>query len=173
MKSVSSGWMQRADRVLEKTSMALSMLGASLLLVMMVSVVADVFLRGFFNRPIIGIIETVGVSQLVLISLTLAYVQYVKRNITVGLLFDRLPKKVRTVISGIILILSLGIVFLLARQGFVHFAYQIEIGGYMPVTRWPFPPFQFMIGVGWVLLCIVLLRDFLNCIFSFSKEESQ
>jgi TRAP-type C4-dicarboxylate transport system permease small subunit len=174
MKSVNnSGWMQRADSVLGKITEVLSTVGASLLLVMMLYIVADVTLRGFFNKPIKGIIEITGFAQLLLIFLTLAYAQYSKRNITVDLLFDRLPQKAKTVVASLFFILSLGIVSLLARQGFVHFLYQVEIGGYLPVTKWPLPPFQFMIGFGWSLLGIVLLRDFLNAVFSFAKEETQ
>lgn len=174
MKSVNnSGWMQRADSVFGKITKVLSAIGASVLLIMLLSIVADVVLRGFVNKPIKGIIEIAGFSQLLLIFLTLAYVQYSKRNITVDLLFDRLPQKAKTVVAVLFLILSLGIVSLLARQGFVHFLYQVEIGGYLPVTRWPLPPFQFMIGFGWSLLGVVLLRDFLNAIFSFAKEETQ
>ena len=174
MKSVNKrGWMQRTDSVLGKITEVLSMIGASLLLIMMLYIVADVVLRGFFNKPIKGIIEITGFAQLLLIFLTLAYVQYSKRNVTVDLLFDRLPQKGKTIAASIFLLLSLGIVSLLARQGFVHFLYQIEIEGYLPVTRLPLAPFQFMIGLGWSLLGIVLLHDFLNAIFSFTKEETQ
>ena len=174
MKSVNnSGWMQRADSIFGKITEVLSTTGASLLLIMMLVIVADVVLRGFFNKPIKGSIEIAGFAQLLLIFLTLAYTQYSKRNITVDLLFNRLPQKAKTVVSSFIFILSLGIVSLLARQGFIHFLYQIEVGGYLPVTGWPLPPFQFMIGFGWSLLGVVLLRDFLNTIFSFAKEETQ
>jgi TRAP-type C4-dicarboxylate transport system permease small subunit len=159
--------------VLGKITLVFSMIGASLLFIMMLSIVADVFLRGFFNKPIKGIVEIVGVALLLLVFLTLAYVQYSKRNIVVNILADKFPKKVQMVIAGLIYLLTIVILFLLARQGFAHFAYDIEIGAFMPVTKWPLPPFQFIIGFGWSFVCLVVLRDFFNTIFSFTEEDGQ
>lgn len=174
MKPVnSSNWVQRTDMVLGKITLAFSAIGASFLLIMTLLIVADVVMRGFFNKPIKGIIESVGVALLLLVFLTLANVQYLKRNITVSILADRLPKKARTIVAGLIYILTLVILLLLARQGFAHFSYQIETGAFMPVTRWPLPPFQFIIGFGWSFVCLIVLRDFFNTVFSFAKEEDQ
>jgi TRAP-type C4-dicarboxylate transport system permease small subunit len=166
-------WVMRTDMVLGKITLVFSAIGASFLLIMMLLIVADVVMRGFFNEPIRGIIESVGMALLLLVFLTLANVQYSKRNIAVNILADRLPKKARTVVAGLIYILTLCILFLLARQSFAHFSYQVETGAFMPVTRWPLPPFQFIVGFGWSFVCLIVLRDFLNTIFSFAKEDSQ
>jgi TRAP-type C4-dicarboxylate transport system permease small subunit len=168
-----SNWIQRTDMVLGKITLVFSMIGASFLVIMMLAIVADVVMRGFFNEPIKGIIESVGIALLLLVFLTMANVQYSKRNIAVSILFDRLPKKVRTVVAALIYILTLCILLLLAWQGFAHFSYQVETAAFMPVTRWPLPPFQFMIGFGWSFACLIVLRDFFNTIFSFTKEDNQ
>jgi TRAP-type C4-dicarboxylate transport system permease small subunit len=163
-------WLHKFDVITASIARKASAVGAFVVLLMMTLVVADVFLRTFFNLPIKGSTELIEMSLIIPIFLSMGYIQYRKANISIDLFIRRLSPSVRNFISRLSYPISLGIVALMTWRAFVHFRYFIDESNSTAVLGIPFAPFQLFMGIGLFLLCLVLFFDFLHSLFK-SKEN--
>lgn len=159
------------ERAIASISRVMSRIVAVVAMLMMLVIVADVILRFSLNRPIKGAHELLEFMMLAVV-LAVPYAQYKKANISMGFVVDKLPEqsKVRAIIISLACILSLGIIGILAWQALCHFGYLWETEQGTPVLNLPLAPFQFILTVGLLMLCIVLIFDVLH---SVSKKVRQ
>jgi TRAP-type C4-dicarboxylate transport system permease small subunit len=157
-------WLKNIDKVIALITRAMMGVGLCGVMVIMLVVVVDVFLRAFFNRPILGSTEIVEFMMLVIVSLALPYVQYNKSNIAMDILYGRLREKPRLGLDISAHVLSLGIVSLLTWRSFVHFSYFKNMGSYTPLLKMPVAAFEFLLALGWLILGLVLFLDLLSFI---------
>ncbi len=125
---------------------------------MILLTVADVILR-YFNRPIVGTYEMVGLSGAVIIGFSLPFTSMMKGHVNVDFLTMKLSAKGRKTFSfvtkclGIILFLIIGWNLILQGMDF-H-----KVGEVTPTRHLPIHPVLYGIGICCFLESLALLCD--------------
>jgi TRAP-type C4-dicarboxylate transport system permease small subunit len=138
------------DRILAAAAHLLLAVGAIVIALMAVHVMADVSSRYLFNAPLPGTIEVVSLYYMVaVIYLPLAYVQSRRQHIVVVQFTDWLPERARRFIDAMVGLLGTAVLFLLTWRGTMEAIRATEVGqqsiaGTYAITSWPprwFVPF--------------------------------
>lgn len=135
----------------------LDRLAGLILASVMLLVVANILLRSLFKRPILGTYELVGYCTAAAIGLSLAFCAAQGGHIAVGILVDRLPARMRTLIELCLNLPILGFLGLAAYQLFCHGKRVIASGEVSPTTELPFYPFIFLVAIGFLALTLVFM----------------
>jgi TRAP-type mannitol/chloroaromatic compound transport system permease small subunit len=116
-------WLKKAaelfDRKLRPFSTFIGQIGSYLIGVIMLLTVCDVIGRRIFRKPITGVYELSEVMLAIVVFFTLGYTESLKRHVTINILVDRFPLRVRNIIESIIYVLFLGICCILTWQLYV------------------------------------------------------
>jgi TRAP-type C4-dicarboxylate transport system permease small subunit len=158
------------DRIIARISYVMSIIGASCLILMTLVVTADVILRYFFNRPIKGANEIIEFAMIVLVFWALANTQYKKANVTVDVLFNKIPQKAQFAISSFTYIISLGIISLIMWRAFVRAKDLWDIGKFSTMLDLSVAPFQLILALGCAALAVVLILDLLHTVFKNHRQ---
>ena len=150
-------WLQRISKVM-------GVIAAFVLALMMLLTVFDVIGRYFFNRPIKGTWELVGLLLVCAGTWGLAYCQMEKAHINITILFDSFSRKIQVVLQ----IFACVIGFI----GFGVISWQTYILGasYFTMTRGnvtdtlglPYAPFLWMLSIGAGMMGLILIVDIIN-----------
>lgn len=128
---------------------------------MMLLSTADVVLR-LFGKPIPGTYELVGFLGTIVVSFALGFTSLEKGHIAVELLFRRLPQRAQLAIETFTNFVSFLIFGLIAYQAFIY-ALDIRKSGEVSSTlQMPIYPFIFGMALGFALLCLILIADFMK-----------
>ncbi|GAB6194506.1 TRAP transporter small permease [Desulfocastanea catecholica] len=136
------------------------------LISMMLIVTANVIGRLFFDFPIMGSFEIAGLSGVILGGIALGYTEKERRNVTVEILVMQLPSRIKSILDGFTLTLSL------IGVGFLSWAVSKEAlhaainGEKTMVVGIPTFPFKIVWAIGTMILCYCILK---NIIASFRK----
>lgn len=139
-------------------------------LMIMVLVTADVLMRRFLNMPIKGGYEIASTLLAVLVSCCIAWVMTQKGHIVVDLITRRYPQRLRGVIRGSALLLSLIIVGIIA-WGCVLFGLQeFRIGTKSILIGIPLAPFIFILAFGCAILFLVILVQSISILIRLKED---
>jgi TRAP-type C4-dicarboxylate transport system permease small subunit len=124
---------------------------------MLVLVVADVFMRDAFNKPITGTAEIVAVSMVSMV-LGVGWCAVQGRHLTVTLVTDHMPSRARAIMDIITFLAVLGMSILMAARGFIEGAWDKKFGyTASEIVLIPTFPFWWAYSLGLVLLCLVVI----------------
>lgn len=119
----------------------LSYISAVAIGAMMVITVADVIARYVFRRHVPGSYEYVALLFVYLIFFGLAYAQRRDAHITIGILYDRLPRQARLVTEAAVLIMSFvlfsALTWYTAKSTWVNYRLGDTMLGAIQVVTWP------------------------------------
>ncbi|MBW1911806.1 MAG: TRAP transporter large permease subunit [Deltaproteobacteria bacterium] len=133
--------------------------GASILVVMMLLTVVDVFGRYFLNRPVLGAYELTQFMVVIVVFFGMAYTAMKRGHVSLDLLLEKFPNRVRGFIETITNILSLSLFALIAWQSVLQ-ANILRLKGEVSESLLvPVYPLLWIIAFGSVLLCVVILLD--------------
>ncbi len=143
-------------RRLEQMLMAVA---AVALMLMMVQMVVDVFMRNFFSRPIEGSLEIVSVYHMVaVVFLPLALVERRHEHITVDLLVQNLPTTFRRPLNVFGYLVCAVFFAVLTYQTFRDALQAFRIGEILMssiyITVWPA---KFLLPIGFSLMFVQVL----------------
>jgi TRAP-type C4-dicarboxylate transport system permease small subunit len=141
--------------VINQVSRAAGILALIFLLAMMVLTVSDVFLRYFFNHPILGSIELVEYFMVVAGFLGIAWCAIKGGHVKVDLLLSHLPPRIQTIIDSFTLFLTMTVVPLVAWQGFAQARRARHTKSASAILEIPDYPFYFVVGISFTLLFLV------------------
>lgn len=155
------------ERIADKLLSALEkefIAGSLVLFGMMMLTVSDVAGRYFFNHPVQGTNEVTGLLLVCVAAAALAYGQIRKGHIRVDLITGRLPPRARAILDAI------AYLFCLFGSALITWQTSVRAVTYMFATRGnltetlsiPFFPFMFILALGFFLLAIVSLIDFIR-----------
>ena len=149
------------ERGLGSVSRVMAIIAACALAIMMLLTAADVGGRYFFNRPIIGAWELVGLLLVCAGTFGFAYCQIHKRHIRVTFLFDRFPPRVQAVFNSLAYLIALGVSSVICWQCLVRVKFYFLLGpkglSYtLNIALWPF---MLILAIGAGMLAIILLID--------------
>ena len=160
-------------KVPEKTSAGLSwiskamgVIAAFVLAFMMLLTVADVIGRYFFNRPIKGTWELVGLLLVCAGTWGLAYCQMEKAHISITIMEGFFSKRMRAAMSALACLIGLGgfsflswQTFLLAKKYFL-----LPRGDETDTLGLPFSPFILLLSIGTGMMALMLVVDVVRSI---------
>lgn len=153
------------ERVFQKTSRMLMYLGGAGLILMMLNVTLDVFLKAVFNFPIQGTVEISSYYYMVaVVLLPLAFVEYEDSNINVDLIYNLLPALAQTICRFVAYALTVAVLSAVAWRTGIDAVRSFQIGevvmGSREVIVWParcILPFSFALAAFASLLKAVQL----------------
>lgn len=124
-----------------KTEEGICFISAMAIAAMMVITVADVVARRFFHYHVKGSYEYVALLFVYLIYFGLAYAQRHDAHITIGILYDRLPRKARLPIEGLLLAISFilfsALTWYTAKSAWFNYQMGDTMLGAIQVKTWP------------------------------------
>jgi TRAP-type C4-dicarboxylate transport system permease small subunit len=132
------------------------------LAVMMFLTFVDVLLRYVFNSPVPGATELIEFMMGIVVTFSVAYTAYKGAHIGVDLVIERLPGKVKITIGCITSFLTLILFALICWQTFLLIIEEYQSNIISAVLYIPTYPFVATVAVGFVVLCLVLLAEFLS-----------
>lgn len=167
-------WLDKAyhtlDRVVSCVSRVAHSAGASVLVMMMLLITMDVFLRYSFNRPLKGSFELVEFMMAVVICLGMAYTGVQKGHVAVELLVSRFSPRVQALIDSFNWLVSMGL-FLLISWKAVAQARVVGLSGLASsVLHVPVFPFLLVLAFGSGFLCLVFLVNFIDSVSRVMKK---
>lgn len=150
---------RRIDRGIHRLSFILAVISGAILALMMFLTVADVILRYFFNKPILGAFELTEFMMVMMVFSGLAYNQVRKGNIGVDVVVNKLRDRARRIAGVIASLLGLGLFVLMTWRVVV---YGLKIMREHQISRelgLPISPIIFLTAFFTAVLCLVLLLD--------------
>lgn len=161
---------QAFERAVRKTTNMLCYMGMGMLVVLMFLGTADVVGRYFFNKPIKGTYE---VSELLLAGIVffgLAYALSVGGHVRVDTFLAFFRPRTRAIVGFIVCFLSLVIFVLIGWQGAELALKSWENNRLIDVIFVPIAPFQLLVPLGALTLCLELIVKMLQYLDTLRRE---
>ena len=148
--------------IAEKLSKLMSVVSGAALTFIMLLTVCDVFLRYFFDRPIIGTFEIVGLGGAVAIGFALPITSWMRGHIFVDFFVVKFNKVGQGIINVITRLVSIGLFYLIGHN-LIKYGYDLYKSGEVSLTRQiPFYPVAYGMAVCCFILCLVLICDIIK-----------
>jgi TRAP-type C4-dicarboxylate transport system permease small subunit len=162
-----------ADRVLEKMALVAVILGGVMTLAMVLVTSYGVVMRYFFRRPEPISYELATIFMLWAFLLGLSFVEWRGEHIRADIFTPYMPKAVVRFLHTIVAhILALVYAVILAWKGWSVAMYSYSIGERsMSVWQEPLFPIKVMVPIGYALLTLVIVRNLIKGIASYSSED--
>lgn len=135
----------------------------------MLIIVANVISRRLWGSPVPGTVELVEMSGAILLAMAVAYTAQLKGHIMVSVLVERLSPRIQGLVDVGMSSISLYFTFLLARETFIFAARMMAKGYSTGLLRLPIAPSIYIVGIGFAMLALVLLRDLANAVMLVVK----
>ena len=129
--------------------MATGVLGLLMLLT-----VANVILRDFFNKPIMGTPELSEFMMVLVVFLALAWCAITRKHVKVELVVNRFSPRIQAIFNGITLLLTLGIFVIITWQSVLE---SMVVYDTTSLLRIPHTPFYWTMTFGLGLFCLSIL----------------
>lgn len=156
--------MEKGERIVGRITVLLDRLAGIAMLAAMLLVVTNIILRTTVGKPILGTYEYVGFITAAVIALALAHCGFQNGHLAVGVIMAKFPAKVRLIIDAVVHLISILFLGLFSYHVFDYAGGMIFTGEVSPTTRTPFYPFVYLVAVGLVALCCVLLMRFIKIV---------
>ena len=148
-------------KYLTRAGKGFNVIACAAVVAMMLLSTLDVVLR-LFGKPIPGTYELVGFLGTIIVSFALAFTSMEKGHIAVEILVAKLPQRAQFAIESFTHFASFLIFGLIAYQAFIY-ALDIKKSGEVSLTlQMPVYPFIFGMAIGFGLLCLLLIADFIK-----------
>ena len=130
--------------------------GAGGIVVLIVLIVLDVFLRYLFNRPIASSYEIVMFLMVLVVATALGFCETQKGHVQIELLYNRLPRWMQRIADTLNSLIIAALFFLMAQQNVVR-ALDIRVEGLTSaILHIPVYPFYLVVAVGCAIVGLVL-----------------
>lgn len=159
MKSGLSRVAYSLGKVFNPVNRVLNSAGIAIIPVITLLVTADVIMRYFVKRPILGGIEMVELAMVVIVFFTLAYTMVRGAHIKVDMLTSKLSPRAQSTMSFITTLIGFCLFALTTWQSIGFALIQWDRGVTTPVLGIPTPPFILIAAFGSALLSLVLLTQ--------------
>jgi TRAP-type transport system small permease protein len=134
----------------------LAYVGGYVLFGMMILTICDVTGRYIFNLPINGAYEISEAMMVTVVFFFIGYAQATKSHVTVDLVVNVLPAKLKTVMEIITQLMSFLMMLLIAGMSVVRWNELLEIGEHTPILGIPVSPFFLILAMGCSVFCVEL-----------------
>lgn len=159
------------ERRIEPFARILNAIGACTALIMVFLVTAHVLSRSLLRKPLIGTVEIEEMMIVILVFLGMAYTQVRENHVSVDFITSRLPQKIQDHLSSATSLLSCGLFFLLSWQSIVLSWTYLEKNVATFHLRIPIFWLMWIIALGFFLLALLLLKDYLQVASRIIRER--
>ena len=149
--------MKRFSGLVTGLSRILDQAAGFFLVATMVLIVANILLRVIFKMPVFGAYEYVGLLTALVIGLSIAYCGVQNAHIDISLMVDWLPARLRAVLSALINLISMCFLAVSAWYVGLYAGSMKDTGLVSSTTQIPTYPFVYLITLGLLVYCLVLL----------------
>jgi TRAP-type C4-dicarboxylate transport system permease small subunit len=140
---------------------------------MMFLTFVDVLLRYFFNSPVPGATELIQFMMGIVITFSVVYTAHQKGHIGVDLVINRLYGSTKRLIRLFSSLFSLCLFIFIAWQTSVSASAEYHSNLTSAVLYIPVYPFIAVSAFGFLVLCLVLLSDFLSLLWEVIAKWSR
>ena len=133
-----------------------------ILAIMMFLTFVDVLLRYVFNSPVPGGTELIEFMMGIVVTFSVAYTAHKRSHIGVDLVIARFSERTKKTIGCITSLLTLILFVLIFWQTVVLMLEEYHSKIISPVLYIPVYPFIATVALGFLILCFVLLAEFLS-----------
>lgn len=145
--------------ITEKLGKWMSVISGIALTAIMLLTVCDVFLRYFFDSPIIGTFEMVGFGGAITLGFAIPITSWMRGHIFVDFFIQKFPKVLQGIINTITRLIGIGIFYLIGHN-LIKYGYDLFVSGEVSLTRQiPFYPIAYGMAVCCFIQCLVLICD--------------
>lgn len=142
---------------IETISRRLDQAAGFCLVATMVLIMVNIILRLLFKSPILGTIDYVGILTALCIALGLAYCAWQNAQIAVEFVFDKLPSRMQGILGTLLNIIAL-VFWATVVWYLVVYGRDMAVSGMVSSTvNFPLAPVVYVIALGFVGLCLVLI----------------
>jgi TRAP-type C4-dicarboxylate transport system permease small subunit len=153
-----------------KIAQLLDGIGQMVLMAVMLLVVLNIVMRTLFDKPITGVYDLVSLFMVIVIALALANCAAEKGHIAVEFLVERFPAGIQRIIDIIMNIASFIFIGLFTYNVGVY-AYAAAVAGDESFTlKIPHYPFIYLVCIGYLLLCMVIIINLFDHVKEVSKQ---
>ena len=150
---------KRFEAIIERVASVLYGLGSGVLAVLMVFTFVTVALRYFFDSPIPGDVDLSSFMMVLVIPSGLALTAIRKKHISVDVLTQLLPRRVKLGLLTFGYLLSLVVIALMIWQTFESARSYMRSGITPTLIEIPYYPFVIVCGLYLIVFGLVILRD--------------
>jgi TRAP-type C4-dicarboxylate transport system permease small subunit len=161
------------DKGLSRVTKWLQAIGLVFLALLMFLTAADVFLRYFFNRPILGSLELTQAWMVISISFSIGYTAIVKEHVLVDLFVLKLKPRGREIASCITTFIAFVFYALVAWRTVFQIQISYNANAVSSALRLPDWIFIVFILIGFIILALVTLLHFLQYLGRWTGKWTQ
>jgi TRAP-type C4-dicarboxylate transport system permease small subunit len=149
-------------KVINAVSQWLGYTGVGLIVILMLLIVSNVFMRFVFNDPITGTPELAALTMACL-ALGAAWGALKGRHITVDIIIVHFAPRVQAIIGSITLLASIGIFALVSWRIFIEALWAMRTTAVASIQV-PVPtyPFWWAYGLGFTMFCVAVVTILLR-----------
>ena len=160
------------DKIVAGLSLRISQVGQIALVAVMLLIAGNVIIRAIW-RPVPGTVEMVELLGAIIVGLGVAYCQQVKSHIFVSVLVNRFSKRTQAIIDTATNFLAIIFSSLLAWRVIIYGLRMWDRGYATGHLGIPVYPFIFIVGIGFAMFVLVLVRDLLKSVKIIGKGSEQ
>lgn len=161
---------QTYENLLKLLSLWAVRIGSVVLMLMMLTVFIDVFLRYIFNSPVVGSVEIVEIMMVLVVALGIAHTGINRGHISVDLLVSKFPPRVQAIIDIFNFLVATIIFSIMSWKT----ALQAIVAGSRNVTTTvlevPIYPFVWTLSICTGLLSLIFLLQCFETIIKMVKK---
>jgi len=150
------------DGMVTGFSKSLDRIAGLCLTIVMLMVVANILMRAIFNHPILGTFELVGFFTALGVALALARCALENSHIAVDFLVERLPLRIKAGVEVLINLIGFSFWSMCAWHLCIYASNKMASGVVSSTAQIPVYPFIFLVSLGVLGLCLVLLLKFIQ-----------
>ena len=151
-------------KIVTKIAQISGLLGTFMLAGLMLMTVADVFLRKFFNKPILGSFEITEYLLVVVVFFAIPWAAMNRVNVRVDLIVGKFTPKLLAKFDAVTCVLSLFVTGIFAWYTVPQVIYEFRLYRVSDMLEIPTWPFYLMVALGFFLLFIVLVETLIGFI---------
>lgn len=145
--------------ITEKLSKWMSAIAGAALTAIMLLTVCDVFLRYFFDRPIIGTFEMVGFGGAIAIGFAIPITSWMRGHIFVDFFVQKFNKVGQGIVNVITRLGGIALFYLIGYN-LLKYGHDLYVSGEVSLTRQiPFYPIAYGMAICCFIQCLVLICD--------------
>jgi len=163
--------MKRVEKIIRLIIEASGIAGVLILLAMMMITVADVIMRYFFHRPIIGSMEISVLLMVCVVFLGIGWCALNDGHISVDIITNKLSKRGRALLNSFDNIVTLVLALIITWRSFMEAVHVKNMEVSSPLLAIPRYPFVFVTSFGFLLLFLAALILFIKNIKSVKDPD--
>lgn len=140
-------------KIIRVVSRLLGYVATGFMALLMLLTVTDVFLRYFFNSPIMGATEISRLMMVIIVFPALGWAAIDRAHVRVDLVVSRIPPRVQAIVSSITFLFALVTYSIITWQSFLEAA---VVNRQTSLLHLSFTPFYWVMSGGFTVFCLAI-----------------